>query len=71
MRTAFGRFSQSDRRRTTDVGQLAVAGVLLVGVIVMAYGYLHETKIGLYLGLVLVVAGVLTGVVHILGRGNG
>lgn len=71
MRTSENRPSRASRRGIASKGQLALAGILLLGVIVMGYGYFQQNEIGFYIGLVVVVAGVLNGVVQIVLRGNG
>lgn len=51
--------------------QLGLAAVLLVGVLTIAYGYFNPSRIAFYAGLFLTVAGVITGVVHIVTHGSG
>ena len=70
MRTTFDRSSPAFNRRVVSGGQLAVAGVLLVGVIVLGYGYFEQNKIGFYVGLAVILAGVLNGLVQILASGG-
>jgi len=50
--------------------QIVVAGVLLVGVVILGYGFFEQNTIGLYVGLVVILAGVLNGLVRILARGK-
>ena len=45
--------------------QIAIAAVLLIGVLVTAYGYFRPNKIALYAGLFLTAGAVITGVVRI------
>jgi len=70
MRTTFGELSPISERGVVSRGQLAAAGVLLVGVIVLGYGYFQQNKIGLYGGLAVTLAGALNGLVQILTRGG-
>jgi len=44
--------------------------VLLVGVLLMTYGHLHENGLVLFAGLAVTLAGVLTGVIRIVIRGE-
>lgn len=57
-------------RSNVSWGQLGLATVLLLGVLVIAYGYFQQSKAGLYVGLVLTAAGVLNGVIQIVIRGH-
>ena len=47
-------------------GQLVLAAVLLLGLLLVAYGYFQQNTIGLYVGLLIIVAGVLNGVLQII-----
>jgi hypothetical protein len=69
MRKRVSESTPSVGRPITSKGQLALAGVLLLGVVVMGYGFFQQNKIGLYVGLLVIVAGVLSGVVQIVSRG--
>ena len=51
--------------------QVGLAAVLLVGVLAIAYGFFHPSKIAFYAGLFLTVGGVITGVVRIVTHGGG
>jgi hypothetical protein len=51
--------------------QVGLATLLLVGVLAIAYGYLHPNKIAFYAGLFLTLGGVITGVVRIVAGGGG
>jgi drug/metabolite transporter (DMT)-like permease len=57
--------------RTTPVrgrvsrSRLAVAVILLLGIVVVAYGYGRQSDIALYAGLLITVAAVLVGIVQI------
>jgi hypothetical protein len=51
--------------------QLGIASVLLIGVLVTAYGYFHPSKIALYAGLFLTAGAVLIGVVRVVTRDHG
>jgi hypothetical protein len=42
-----------------------LAVVLLVGILVIAYGYYEESKLVLYLGLTITLIGVISGVLRI------
>jgi len=70
MRTTFRKSSPILKRGVVSRGELAVAGVLLVGVTVLWYGYFQQNKIGLYVGLAVILAGVLNGIVRILSRAS-
>jgi hypothetical protein len=48
--------------------QLGMAIVVLIGILVVAYGYFRQSKAGLYVGLLVTVAGVLYGVIQIVTR---
>jgi hypothetical protein len=50
---------------------LPVATVLLLGVLAIGYGYFHPSRSVLYAGMLLTVAGVITGVVRILTHNTG
>ena len=69
MRRRVSESTPSAGRAIASKGQLALAGVLLLGVVVMGYGFFQQNKIGLYVGLLVIVAGVLSGVVQIVSRG--
>ena len=49
---------------------LVIAAVLLLGIMVLAYGYFYESRIGLYVGLLVTAAGVLVGVLQTIARGS-
>ena len=51
-------------QRIADGGWLTVATALLAGLITVAYGYFHHSRIGLVVGLAVTAAGVLGGIVH-------
>jgi hypothetical protein len=51
--------------------QLCSATVLLVGVLAIAYGWFHPSRVGLYAGLFVTAAGVLTWVVRTVANGRG
>lgn len=70
MLATFRKTSPTFKRVVISKGQLAVAGVLLVGVIVLGYGYFQLNKVGFYLGLIVILAGVLNGLMHIMTRRN-
>ncbi len=70
MKTILHKSSSMFRPGVVSHGMLAVAGGLLFGVMVMGYGYFHQNKIGLYVGLAVIVAGVLNGIVQILIHDN-
>jgi hypothetical protein len=57
-------------RKKVTAKHLVIAVVLLLGIMVLAYGYFYESKIGLYVGLLLTAAGVLVGILQIILRGN-
>jgi uncharacterized membrane protein len=57
-------------RSKVGKGQLVLAVVLLLGVLVMAYGYFQHSKAGIYIGAAVIVAGVLNGIVQMIGRGD-
>jgi len=54
----------SSMRGIADRGWIAVAAILLTGLITIAYSYFHQNRIGLVVGLVMTAAGVLNGVIH-------
>ena len=49
-------------------GQLGVAALLLVGVILLGYGYFQQSWVALYVGVAVVLAGVLSAVIQIVVR---
>ncbi len=51
--------------------QLGLAVVLLVGVLAIAYGYIHPSKIAFYAGLFLMVGGIITGLARSVTHGSG
>jgi hypothetical protein len=51
-------------------GMLVIAVVLLAGVLVLAGGYAAHNRIALYAGLMVTLAGVLTGIWRLLLRGE-
>ena len=56
-------FQQSGNQ--TGMGIIAMALVCLVGIIVLSAGYFSGNRIALYAGLLITLAGVLTGIVQI------
>ena len=52
-------------------GQLLNAIVLLVGVLLIAYGFFHPSAISFYAGLFVILSGVLYGVIGIVGNALG
>jgi len=52
-------------------GQLGTATVVLIGVLMLTYGYFHPSKIGLYAGLFVTAAGVMMGVLQVVIHGKG
>ena len=57
-------------REKVTAKYVAIAVVLLLGIMVLAYGYFYESKIGLYVGLLLTAAGVLVGVLQMVIRNS-
>jgi len=57
-------------RKKVTAKYVAIAVVVLLGIIVLAYGYFYESKIGLYAGLLLTAAGVFVGVLEMIIRGS-
>ncbi len=70
MRTTFSTSLSTSNRSFVRGGQLVVACVLLVGVIVLAYGYFEQNNVGIFVGLAVILAGVLNDLVRILTHGN-
>ena len=66
---AFSKSSSTSHGGAVSAGHLAVASVLLVGILVMGYGYFERNTFALYVGLAVILAGVLNGLVRILRRG--
>ncbi len=66
----FSKSSPTSPGGAVSAGQIAVACVLFVGVVVLGYGYFEQSRIALYVGLAVILAGVLNGLVRILARGN-
>ncbi len=52
-------------------GLLSLAVVLLIGVLLIAYGYYHPSRIALYAGSLLTVGGVIAGIIRLVARGGG
>ena len=50
---------------TVEKAWIFLAAVLLVGILVIAYGYYEESKLVLYLGLTITLIGVISGVFRI------
>jgi len=66
MRKAFNQPSPNLQRYVVSKGQFITASVLLLGLILVGYGY-FQLKMGiLFTGLFLVVTGVINGVLQIL-----
>ena len=55
-------------RKKIPAKYVVIAVVLLLGIMVLAYGYFNESKIGLYVGLLVTAAGVLVGVLQMVIR---
>lgn len=70
MRKTTNRFSSTFKSGKVSPGQLVVAGVLLIGLLVLSYGYFQQNTVGFYMGLLLIVAGVLNGVVLLVTGSN-
>jgi hypothetical protein len=51
--------------------QIGLATLLLVGVLTLAYGFSHPSKIAFYAGLFLTLGGVITGAIGIVTHGRG
>ncbi len=66
----FSKTSPPSKGGAVSAGQIAVACVLLIGVLVLGYGYFEQNTIALYVGLLVILAGVLNGLVRILMHGN-
>ncbi len=49
-------------------GQLGVAALLLVGVILLGYGSFQQSWVALYVGVAVVLAGVLGGMIQVVVR---
>ena len=64
MRTAIG-------EEPVTRSQLVLAAVLLAGVLVLAYGYFHPSRVAFHAGVFLTAAGVVAGIVRIITRGGG
>ena len=56
------------KRTATDV--LVSSIIILVGVLSISYGYYHHSKIMLYIGLIITLAGVLIGLLFVLISGE-
>ncbi|RMF99868.1 MAG: hypothetical protein D6741_07740, partial [Planctomycetota bacterium] len=65
MRTTSGNSSATSEAGVVSKRRLAIAALLLVGVTVLGYGYFDHSRIGLFVGLVVVLAGVLNGIIQI------
>ncbi len=70
MRTTFGKTPSTFRWGVVGSGRLWVTAVLLVGVMVLGYGYFRQNAVGFYAGLIFILVGVLSGVIQILIHGN-
>ena len=57
-------------RKKVTAKYVAITVVLLLGIMVLAYGYFYGSKIGLYVGLLLTTAGVLVGVLQMVIRNS-
>ena len=57
-------------RKKVTAKYVIIAAVLLLGIMVLTYGYFNENKIGLYVGLLVTAAGVLVGVLQIILRSS-
>jgi hypothetical protein len=61
----------SSRTNEGTGGWVGLAILLLVGVLLVGYGFLQNSRVGLYAGVLVIVAGVLCGVVRIISRRGG
>ena len=50
-------------------GAIVLATVLLIGVLVLAYGVYHPSRPATYGGLLLILGGVASAIVDLVGRG--
>jgi len=57
-------------REKVTAKYVVIAVVLLLGIMVLAYGYFYGSKIGLYVGLFLTAAGVLVGILQMVIRSS-
>jgi hypothetical protein len=55
-------------KKTAIGAELSIAALLLVGILIVAYGYFQHTKVALYAGLLVTAVGVMLGVVRIVAR---
>ena len=60
--------ARKDERVTR--GQLGLATVLFIGVLTIAYGYFHPSRLGLYAGLFVIAGGAIAGIIAIVTRGG-
>jgi len=57
------------RNPRVEGGSIGLAGVLLVGILVLAWGYALDSRLPFYAGLFTVLVGVLTGIRRMLAQG--
>lgn len=50
--------------------QIVISLILLVGLVILGYGYYLENRVAFYLGLMVTVGGVLTGIIQLTQRGG-
>jgi hypothetical protein len=53
-----------------EKGSIILGGVLLFGILFVAYGYYQHSHIVLFVGLIVIVAGVLNGLFRFIIRGT-
>ena len=53
-----------------DKGLIWIASVLLLGIVVLAVGYFTGNRIAFYVGILVTLAGVFTGIQQIVVRGH-
>jgi len=54
------------KTNVVKIGDITIAIVLLIGLIILGYGYLQHFKVAFYVGLIVIIAGVLNGIVQII-----
>jgi hypothetical protein len=62
--------TQRMRGQRVDGGSIGLASVLLVGIVVLAWGYALNSRLPFYAGLFTVLVGVFTGIRRLLAGGH-
>ena len=57
-------------QKPVDTGMIIIASVLLLGIVLLATGFFSGNKIAFYVGILITLAGVLTGIQRLIVHGQ-